>query len=83
MGAEMSKTEELRDRIVATRKRMEARVAELKADTREKAREERQRLQTRLDELSHQLKDGVDHAVENAAGKLNEWLKKVDGSGDG
>ena len=72
----MSQRAELKDRIDAKRKRLEARISELKADARSTSREEVANLQSKLDELGESLKDGWDDISEAVAGKLNAWLKK-------
>jgi len=71
----MSQTDELRDRIEAKKKRLEARISELKADARSTSRVEAQKLQAQLDDLGDSLKEGWNDLSEAVAGKLNDWLK--------
>jgi hypothetical protein len=68
---------ELQDRVEAKKHQLKSRIAELKADGREQARQEQQQLQKRLDEAQQIVKDKWDEVSEKAAGQLNEWLKKV------
>lgn len=70
----MSEKDELRDRVEAKRKRLEARLAELKADSRAEARDERERLEKQLADVGASLREGWENLSEKAAGKLNEWL---------
>ena len=71
----MSQKDELKDRIIAKRKRLEAQLSELKADARSTSREQAQKLQSQLDELNESLKGGWDNLTEAVARKLNTWLK--------
>ena len=71
----MSQKDELKDRIMAKRKRLEAQLSELKADARSASREQAQKLQSQLDELNENLKGGWDDLTEAVARKLNNWLK--------
>ena len=71
----MSQKEELKDRIVAKRKRLEAQLSELKADARSASREQANRLQSQLDELNESLKGGWENLTESVARRLNDWLK--------
>lgn len=75
----MGEKEELRDRVEARKKRLEARISELKADSRSEAREESKKLERQLDELAKDLKSGWDDLTDAVAGKLNAWLKRDDG----
>jgi hypothetical protein len=72
---EMSHKAELKDRIEAKKKRIEAQVSEFKADARSTSREESEKLESKLDELADSLKDGWDEMTEAVAAKLNHWLK--------
>lgn len=71
----MSQRDELRDRVEAKKKRLEAQLSEFKADARSTSREQSQQLQAKLDALTESLKDGWDDLTEGVAGKLNAWLK--------
>lgn len=67
--------EELKNRVDARKRVLEARYLELKADTQERAREERDRVKRKLDDLQETVKDGWDNLSEKVAAKLNDWLK--------
>ena len=71
----MSQIDELKDRVEAKRLRLQAKIKELKADTRATSREEAQRLQAQLDALAESVKGGWGSVTEAVAGKLNDWLK--------
>jgi hypothetical protein len=71
----MSQKDELRDRVEAKKKRILARIDELKADTRSAAREESEKLQAQLDALAETVKGRWEDLSEAVAGKLNDWLK--------
>jgi len=71
----MSKKEELKDRVEAKKLRLQAKLRELKADTRSTSRDEAKKLQAKLDALSKSLKGGWGDLSETVAGKLNDWLK--------
>jgi predicted trehalose synthase len=71
----MSQKDELKDRVEAKKKRLEAQISELKADARSTSREESARLQSKLDALGDSLKEGWDDLSETVAAKLNGWLK--------
>lgn len=75
---EMSEKQELKDRIDARRKRLEARLTELKADARGDASEARDRIQSRLDELRETYGERADEITESMAAKLNDWLARSD-----
>lgn len=70
-----SSKKELRDRVEAKQKRLEARLQELKADTREQSREERGRIEAQLSEVSKHVREGWDRISEQTSRKLNDWLK--------
>ena len=70
-----TETEELKDRIAAKRKRTEARIHELKADGSEASREKAKALKEKLDEVSQSISDGYENLKQDAASKLNAWLK--------
>lgn|GEM_PF-2990960 len=71
----MSQINELKDRVEAKKLRLQAKIRELKADTRSTSREEAKKLQIKLDALSKNLKGGWGDASEALAKKLNDWLK--------
>lgn len=72
----MTQKDELRDRVQAKKKEIEARIHKLKADSRSTSRDEAKKLERKLDELSGQVKGGWDDLSEDVAAKLNDWLKK-------
>jgi hypothetical protein len=72
----MNQREELKDRVEAKKLRLQARLRELKADTRSASREEAKKLQAKLDALSKNLKGGWGSVTEKLASKLNDWLKE-------
>jgi hypothetical protein len=72
----ISKQEELKDRIKAKQRELEARFNELKADGRSEARDERDRVRSRLDELQETIKDGWDNLSDRVTAKLNDWLDR-------
>ena len=67
--------DELKNRVEARQRALQARYLELKADTQERTREERDRVKHKLDELKETVKDGWDNLSEKVAEKLNDWLK--------
>lgn len=71
----MNRTNELRDRVEAKRKEIEAQLHEARADARGSASENVEKLQKKLDELGETIKDGWDSVTDAVAGKLNDWLK--------
>jgi len=71
----MTQIDELKDRVEAKKLRLQAKISELKADTRGTSREEAQKLQSKLDALTDGVKDGWDNITDAVAGKLNDWLK--------
>ena len=73
---------ELKDRVEAKRMRLQAKLAELKAEGRKESRETIEQLETKLDELRGMLREGWDRVSEPAAAKLNEWLSDDDDDDD-
>ncbi|MCA9575785.1 MAG: hypothetical protein R3B40_27965 [Polyangiales bacterium] len=71
----MSQKSELKDRVIAKQKYLEARLVELRADARRDAREEARRIEESLDHVKASVKDGWDSLTEEASRKLNRWLK--------
>ena len=76
----MSQFDELKDRVAAKQKRLEARLAELRADARSKGREEGDRLEAELVSVRDAIKDGWDKVTEEVAAKLNQWLDNDNGA---
>jgi hypothetical protein len=71
----MSQADELKKRVEAKKLSLQAKIKELQADTQATSREQAQKLQSKLDSLGDNVKDGWDNMTEAVAGKLNEWLK--------
>jgi hypothetical protein len=69
---------ELRDRVDAKRKRLEARLLEARAEGRKRARESVEGLQKKLDELGNLLSGGFESLSEDVSAKLNGWLAEED-----
>ena len=74
----VSERAELKDRIKAKRKELEAKLANFKADGRKNSRESKQAIEGRLAELEQTLSEGWDDMSEKVAAKLNRWLDKSD-----
>lgn len=70
------KKEELKDRINARKHELQAKLSELKADSRHEAAEARDGISARLRELEDMLKDGWDRVSDATAAKLNSWLDR-------
>lgn len=73
----LTQTDRLKDRIEMKRKQLEARMAELKKDSRDAAAAEREKLESKLSELKMMLAQGWDNVSESTAAKLNTWLDKL------
>ncbi len=71
----MTQKNELRSRVEAKRRRLEARVEELKADATAAARKEREEAERELASLRSTLTEGWENVTERVAKKLNEWLR--------
>lgn len=71
----MSSAEELKSRIEAKRKKLEADLAQAKADAMGQGNEAVASIERKLEELNGTLRSGWDNLTENAAKKLNDWLK--------
>jgi hypothetical protein len=72
----MSERNELRLRIDAKKKALEARLAKLRVDGTAIANDAAETLETELKELESNLRDGWDNLTDGAARKLNDWLEK-------
>jgi len=72
----LSKNEELKDRIEARRHELQAKLSELKADSRREAAEAADKIKARLKELEEYVKDGWDNVNDSVKAKLNSWLNK-------
>ena len=70
-----SKTSELRHRVEAKKKELEASLERAKADAQGEVSEAVERIQLKLNELNDYLREGWDNLSEAVADRLNEWLK--------
>lgn len=68
-------TEELKHRVEARRKELEAELERKKADAHAAAGEDRRRIERKLEELNTLLRDGWSDLTDAVVGKLNRWLK--------
>jgi predicted nucleic acid-binding Zn-ribbon protein len=73
----MSERKELRLRIEAERKELEARLARLRVEGTAAANASAEAIEKELKELQTHVRDGWDNLTEAAAGKLNKWLDKA------
>lgn len=73
----MSEREELRLRVEAEKKELEARLARLKVEGTAAANATAESIEKELKELQTYVRDGWDNLTEKVAGKLNEWLDKA------
>lgn len=71
----INERDELKTRVAAKQRELEARYLELKADAQEQTRDERDRVKRKLDELQETVKEGWDNLSDRVAAKLNDWLK--------
>lgn len=71
-----TQTDELKERVIAKQKRVEARIHELKADGSEQARQKADQLRDQRSDIRHRVSDGYENLKQDAAAKLNEWLKE-------
>ena len=78
MTATASRTE-LKSRMEARRKEMEARLAELKADASGKQRELVDSLEKDFHSMSDAVQEGWDQLTDKTVAKLNEWLGGKEG----
>ena len=69
---------ELKLRVEAKKKDLEAQIAKFKADSLGKSNDTLEALQKKLNSLEGDLKSGWDNVTESVAGKLNRWLSDKD-----
>jgi chromosome segregation ATPase len=69
---------ELKLRVEAKKKDIEAQIAKFKADSLGKSNDAIEALQKKLNSLEGDLKSGWDNVTESVAGKLNRWLSDKD-----
>lgn len=74
----MNQTSELKDRVAAKRKELQARLLTMRADAKGKSTEEATKIEAKLEELSDNLNEGWDKLTEASAKKINHWLKPDD-----
>jgi hypothetical protein len=67
---------ELKLRVEAKINEIKARLGTLAADTTGAAQKQKQQLEARLKDAEAQVKTGWDRITDQAASKLNDWLKK-------
>lgn len=70
-----TQTQELKERVTAKQKRVEARIHELKADGSDQARNKASELRAQLDDIKQRVSDGYENLKQDTAEKLNNWLK--------
>lgn len=70
----MSEKDELKLRVEAKKKQIEAQIAKFKADSVGDANEALAKLQKKLKSLEGDLQNGWENVTEGVAGKLNRWL---------
>lgn len=69
------RVEELKHRIEAKKRELQAKLETYKADQHADAAENSKKIRTKLDELELTVKNGWENLSEATAAKLNEWLK--------
>lgn len=74
MTQTQTQLDELRHRVEAKRKRLEAWLEETRADASAQAQSARESVRGKLDELNDHLREGWDNVTEATVGKLNDWL---------
>ena len=67
--------QELKNRVEAKRKHLEAKLAEFKADAAQNQSESSKKTQEKLDELNEAVKDGWDDLSDAAAERINKVLR--------
>lgn len=73
----MSEQRELRLRVEAEKKELEARLARLKVEGTAAANDAAESIEKELKELQTYVRDGWDNLTETAAAKLNKWIDKA------
>lgn len=71
----ISQKDELKNRVEAKQRELQARLSELKANTQQRSREELTRIETKLRELKDVLKEGWEDLSESTTRRINQWLK--------
>jgi hypothetical protein len=70
----MSQVSELKARVEAKRKKLEADIARAKADAQGAANDRVERMEAKIADVRTMLKDGWEDLGESTARKLNDWL---------
>lgn len=70
----MSQKDELKDRIQAKKKMLEAKLHEVRADSRKNSRAAVADIERKLDDLNEALKKGWENVGEKVAARINKWL---------
>ncbi len=76
MPSAIDQKSELRNRVAARKAELEAKVREAMADAQGQARKEAEEARAKLTALKEHLAGGWDNLTEEAASKLNSWLKQ-------
>lgn len=71
-----SQTTELKHRVTAKQRELEAKLAEARADATAKGRESAESIKKRLDDLKRIVPEKWDDVREATAQKLNTWLRE-------
>lgn len=74
--AQSMDTKELKHRVRAKQKELEAKLEKMQADAAASGSEAKESVRRRLDELGEMMQEGWDDMREKTAQRLNEWLKK-------
>lgn len=74
----MNQKEELKARVIAKKKELEARLVTLEADANAAARDERAKIKQKLAQIGEDIRTSWDDLTEDVAAKLNRWLKDDD-----
>lgn len=70
----MNTAEGLKERVEARVQLLQAKLSELSAKTNVEATDARVKVQTKLDELTENIKDGWDNLNDAARERVNRWL---------
>ncbi|MBZ0252772.1 MAG: hypothetical protein K8I02_05470 [Candidatus Methylomirabilis sp.] len=70
----MSQKDELKDRLLAKKKKLEAKLHEARADARKEGRESAKDIEKKLGEIDKTLKEGWDNLSESVMARINKWL---------
>ncbi|GEM_PF-3346603 len=70
-----TQTEELKHRVLARKKELEARLEKLQADTAQARNENAEKLRRKLRELQNTLSEDWDNMKDATIERLNQWLR--------